>query len=289
MSAAATALPAASNWSLWRSQAAAVLWMELKKNFITKRGFWIYLLAAAPVLVVWMHSIVTMQRPDRAGHDLSKDTEILAVIFQVFFLRPGVFFGCVGIFTYLFRGEVVERSLHYYFLAPIRRDLLMVAKYVAGAITASTFFGLSMVLTFWGMYGHYPSYEVSEWLLNGPGLSHLLAYVGITVLACLSWGSVFLYMGIRWRNPIIPSVTFLLWETLNVFLPAWLRRFSVLHYLQSMAPVHGDLKGPGLLLGQTADPVPAWIAVLCLVGVTAGMLFLSVQQLKRTEISYSTD
>jgi ABC-type transport system involved in multi-copper enzyme maturation permease subunit len=289
MSAAAAAIPAPRDWRLWRSQGAAVLWMELKKNFITKRGFWIYLLAAAPVVIVWLHTIVTLQRPDRAGHDMSKDTEILAVIFQMFFLRPAVFFGCVGIFTYLFRGEVLERSLHYYFLAPVRREVLVIAKYLAGAITAVAFFGGSILLTFWGMYGHFPSYEVSEWMFGGAGLSHLLAYLSITVLACVSWGAVFLYMGIRWRNPIVPSVTFLLWESLNLFLPAWLRKISVLHYLQSLTPVQGDLRGPGILFGQTADPVPAWLAVLCLAGITAGMLFLSVRRLKRTEISYSTD
>jgi ABC-type transport system involved in multi-copper enzyme maturation permease subunit len=289
MSAAATIAPAGRKWDLWRSQTLSVLWMELKKNFITKRGFWIYLLAAAPVAVVWLHSIVTIQRPDRAMHDMSKDTEILAVIFQIFFLRPGVFFGCVGIFTYLFRGEVVERSLHYYFLAPVRREVLVIAKYLAGAITAVTFFGGSILLTFWGMYAHYPSYEISEWMFQSGGLSHLVAYLGITVLACLAWGAVFLYMGIRWRNPIIPSVTFLLWESLNVFLPSWLRRFSVLHYLQSMTPVQGDLRGPGLLFGQTVDPVPSWLALLCLAGITVGMLYLSVLQLRRTEISYSTD
>src|SRR5205085_11366645 len=118
---------------------------------------------------------------------------------------------------------------------------------LAGVITAITFFGGSMLATFTGMYAHFPQYEVSEWMWQGGGISHLAAYLTITVLACVSWGAVFLYMGIRWRNPIIPSVVFLLWESLNVFLPAVLRKISVLHYLQSMTPVHGDLRGPGLL------------------------------------------
>ena len=123
----------------------------------------------------------------------------------------------------------------------------------------------------------------------GPGMSHLMAYMSIAVLACIAWGAVFLWMGIRWRNPIVPSVTFLMWESINLFLPSWLRPFSVLHYLQSMTPVHGDFDGAGLVLGQTADPVPAWLAVLCLLGITAGMLYLSTRQLQRTEISYSSD
>lgn len=289
MSAAATGIPSNGTWDLWRSQTATILWTELKKNFITKRGFWIYLLALAPAGLVWMHSFVAMQRGVRMGHDIIKDTTILATLFQVFFLRPALYFGCVGIFTYLFRGELVERSLHYYFLAPVRREVLVVAKYLAGAITAVIFFSFAMLLTFAGMYVHFPGYEVQEWFLNGPGLSHLLSYLGITALACLSWGAVCLWMGIRWRNPIIPSVTFLIWESLTLFLPAWLRKFSVLHYLQSMVPVQGELEGPGLLFGQTADPVPVPLAILCLLGITAAMLYLSVRQLKRTEISYSSD
>ena len=74
---------------MWRSQTAAILGVELRKNFITKRGFWIYLLALAPAAIIWMHSIVTMRRADVANHALSRDTEILAGIFQIFFLAAG--------------------------------------------------------------------------------------------------------------------------------------------------------------------------------------------------------
>lgn len=290
MSAASAAIPANGSWTLWRSQTASIVWMELKRNFITKRGFWIYLLAAAPAVIVWLHSIVTMQRGGaRLGHDLAKDTTILAILFQVFFLRPGVFFGCVGIFTYLFRGEFVERSLHYYFLAPVRREVLVVAKFIAGAITAITFFGLSIALTFAGMYAHFPQFQVSEYVWNGPGLGHLGAYLGITALACLAWGSVFQYLGIRYRNPIVPAVVFLTWESCHVFFPSWMRRFSVLHYLQSLSPVAAESRGPGTLFGTTAEPETAVVAVAALLAITAVMLFLSARQLKRTEISYSTD
>jgi hypothetical protein len=288
MSAAAPALPTAGSQALWKSQLPTVLWMELRKNFISRRGFWIYLLAAAPPALAWLHSILTAQRPERLAHDLSRDTQALAVIFQMFFLRPAVYFGCVGIFNWLFRGEVVERSLHYYFLAPIRREVLVLAKYLAGAITASTFFGASILLTFFGMYGHFPGFEFGEFMSTS-GTSHVISYTTITILACLAWGAVFTWMGIRWRNPIVPSVTFLLWESLNVFLPSWLRKISVLHYLQSMTPVQGDLRGPGLLLGRTTDPVAGWVAVLAVLAITTGALWLAVYELKRTEISYSSD
>lgn len=270
-------------------QTAAILWMELRKNFITKRGFWIYALALLTPAIVWAHSIVTMHRDVmRAAHDIAKDTSVLAILFQVFFLRPSLFFGCMGIFTYLFRGEVVERSLHYYFLAPVRRELLVSAKFLAGVVTACTFFGLSIVLTFWGMYVHFPQFQVREWLFSGPGLQQGFAYASITLLACLAWGSIFLWMGIRFRNPIIPAVVLLTWESFNVFLPSYLRRVGVLHYLQSLSPVNAEV-GPKAILGTTAEPESVAVAVFALLVITAAMLWLSTWQLRRTEISYSTD
>ncbi|MBC7928050.1 MAG: ABC transporter permease [Bryobacteraceae bacterium] len=289
MSAAAPAVSPVGTMSLWRGQALSILGMELRRNFISKRGFWIYGLALVPVIIVWVHSIFTMRGAPRMSHDLSKDTQVLASLFQLFLLRPAIFFGCLGIFTYLFRGEFVERSLHYYFLAPVRREVLVVAKYCAGSITAISFFGLSVFLTFAGMYAHYPQFEVRQWLLNGPGLGHLGAYLAITTLACLAWGSVFLWMGIRFKNPIVPAVVFLTWESANVLLPSWLRRLNILHFLQSLNPVNVQNQGPGSLLGTTAEPEHAVTAVLCLILISAAMVFLSIRELKRAEVNYSTE
>ncbi|MEJ7607347.1 MAG: ABC transporter permease, partial [Bryobacteraceae bacterium] len=264
------------------------LWTELRKNFITKRGFWIYFLALAPASIVWLHSIVAMQNPDRSTHGLANDTRALAGIFQIFFLRPAVFFGCVGIFTYLFRGEVLERSLHYYFLSPVRREVILASKYLAGLITACFFFCGSIALTFVGMYAHAPQQEASHFLQSA-GYAHLASYVTITALACMAYGALFVWMGIRYKNPILPSVLLLFWESVNIFLPTWMRKISVLYYLRSMTPVDPELYGPGALLGGVAEPVATWVAVLSLFAITAVLLFAAVRELKRTEISYSTD
>ncbi|HZN24247.1 MAG TPA: hypothetical protein VFB75_08460, partial [Burkholderiales bacterium] len=283
---ALTMRPAMTGWPLWMRQTSAILRVELRKNFITARGFWIYLLALAPAALVWMHSIDAVIRGNR--HSLNNDTEVMAGIFQIFFLRPAVFFGCVGIFTYLFRGEMVERSLHYYFLAPVRREVLAAGKYLAGLITAAFFFCGSIALTFTDMYYHYSAQE-RDFFLGSGGYQHLAAYVSITALACMAYGALFLFLGIRYRNPVIPAVTLLFWESLNLFLPAWLRKFSILYYLRSMTPVELSLRGPGALLGAVAEPVSAWIAVPSLFVITAMLLMLAVRQLKITEISYSSD
>jgi hypothetical protein len=283
---AMTMPPALTGWPLWVRQTSAILRTELRKNFITARGFWIYLLAAAPAAIVWMHSIVALVRGTR--HGINNDTEVMAGLFQIFFLRPAVYFGCVGIFTYLFRGEMVERSLHFYFLAPVRREVLIAGKFLAGLFTSVFFFCGSIALTFFGMYFHYSAQE-RDFFLMSSGYAHVLAYVSITALACVAYGALFLFLGIRYRNPIIPAVTLLFWESLNIFLPAWLRKFSILYYLRSMTPVTLELKGPGALLGAVIEPVSVWIALIALLGMSAVLLMLAARQLKLTEISYSSD
>lgn len=285
------ALPAqgANRWSLWRHQASAILGVELRKNFITKRGFWIYLLALAPAFIICLHSVVTLKRGNLASHALARDTEVLAGIFQVFFLRPAVYFGCVGIFTYLFRGEVVERTLHFYFLSPVRREVLIGGKYMAGLITAAFFFCGSIALSFAGMYAHYPGHEIRAYVLDGPGFGHLLAYTGITALACMAYGALFLWLGIRYKNPIIPAVVLLFWESFNLFLPSWLKKISILYYLRSLTPVDPGFYAAGALFGGVADPASVPMAILSLLAITIGLLGLAVKDLKRSEISYSSD
>src|SRR5260370_5793056 len=220
---------------LWIVQTLAVLRLELRKTFFSKRGFWIYLLALAPVMLFTGHSIVQMKThlPCDFGHD----TSIFATIFQFFFIRLGVFFGCLGIFMNLFRGEVLDRSLHYYFLAPLRREVFRSGKFLAGLLATCVIFTTSTLLHFWGMYLHFGWRLVAEYLTNGNGISHLVAYMGVTVLACIGYGSIFLAAGIAVRNPLIPAGVILLWESINRFLPASLQKFSVLYYLQSLGPL----------------------------------------------------
>ncbi len=117
---------------LWAGQIGAVLRLELKKALFSRRAWWIYLLAAAPAALCGAHSIVLLRQ--RAWHGVADDTIAFAAIYHIFFLRLGIFFGCVGIFMNLFRREVLEKTLHYYLLAPIRREWIVVGKYLAGLI-----------------------------------------------------------------------------------------------------------------------------------------------------------
>jgi len=222
---------------------------------------------------------------------IPKDSLIFATVFQFFYLRLAIFFGCVGIFTNLFRGELLDKSLHFYLLAPIRREVLLVGKYLAGLIATVVIFTGSTALQLLAMGWHLTGPAMTEFL-RGPGWGQIGAYLGVTAMACLGYGSVFLAAGLLFRNPIIPAGVVLLWESANPFLSAALKKISVIFYLQSMCPVvakPSDMPALAALLMSSAEATPAAWAIGGLIVVTLVVLAFAAHQARNLEINYSSD
>ncbi len=272
-------------WGLWASQVGSVMRLEVKKSFLSRRAFWIYLLAGAPIILTAGHSMVEMTR-SRPGCSIPEDSTVFAGIFQFFYLRLGIFFGCVGIFTNLFRAEMLERTMHYYFLAPVRRPVLVVGKYLSGLIAAAVLFGLSVTLAFLSVSAHFGQ-QYREFITNGPGMWQLGWYATVAVLACVGYGAVFLLAGLLFRNPMVPAAIMMVWEAISGFLPPLLQKLSITFYLKSLSPVEVPVKGPLALIAVNAEPTPAWLAIPGLLLVSAAILFLAARRAERLEISYT--
>ena len=78
--------------------------------------------------------------------DFEEDRRVFAGVFQFFYLRLAIFFGCLGIFMNLFRGEMLDKTLHFWFLAPAKREVLLAGKYGAGLIASGDFHRRSAAL-----------------------------------------------------------------------------------------------------------------------------------------------
>lgn len=228
----------------------------------------------------------------RGGASLEEDSQVFAGVFQYFYLRLAIFFGCLGIFMNLFRGEMLDKTLHFWFLAPARREVLLVGKYGAGLIASTVIFGGAAILTFLLMLWPQNSTELSAYW-SGPGPSHLFWYAVAAMLGCVGYGSIFLAAGLLVRNPMIPAVVILLWEGINGFLPTWMQKLSILYYVQSLCPVPPPMEEgiPPLLklLLAPAEPAPAWGAILGICAVTVLVLYFAAQAVRRLEINYSTE
>ena len=75
----------------------------MKKTFLSKRGWWVYLLAAGPVALTLLHWLIEIGGR-RGHHSMGEDSLVFAGLFHFYYLRLGIFFWCVGIFSNLFRG-----------------------------------------------------------------------------------------------------------------------------------------------------------------------------------------
>ena len=229
--------------------------------------------------------------------DFEEDRAIFAGIFQYFYLRLAIFFGCLGIFMYLFRGEMSNRTLHFWFLAPARRDVLLAGKYAAGLIASAVIFGGGALLTFAAMLWPHDAVEVQAYW-NAGGMGHVFWYATAAVLGCVGYGSIFLAVGVYVRNPIIPAAVLLVWEGAAGILPHVMQKMSILYYVQSLCPVPApmdddvpapiDNDAPTLirLLAAPAAPASHPGAILGLLLLTVFVLWIGSLALRRMQISY---
>ena len=272
-----------SNWSLWLRQIGAIFRMELEKNFLSRRSILIYLLAFLPLFPLTLLALITP--PGNEWRDFNQYSIIYSIIYNGLILRTLVFFGSAWIFMNLFRGELVDRSLHYYFLSAVRREVLVVGKYISGLATSIILFTTTTVVAMLLLYlPHFYSQSV-RYFTEGRGLGQLLTYAGITMLGCLGYGAFFLVVGLFVRNPIIPALLLYGWEWLNFLLPPLLKKVSVIHYLNSLVPVPVS-EGP---FAVVAEPTPAWIAIPSMLLVTILVLILAAYRIRHMEIRYGSD
>jgi hypothetical protein len=235
----------------------------------------------------------TLRRIERDDPEtLPKVSLIFATIFRFYYLRLAVFFGCVGVFTNLFRGEMLDKSLHFYLLTPMRREVLLAGKYLAGLLVTVLIFTTSTALQWVAMLWQFNGPVVADFLA-GQGWSHLLSYLGVTALACAGYGAIFMAAGLIFRNPVVPAAIVLLWESANLFLPVALKKLGLIYYLQSLCPVVAapDSSLPPqltLLISETA-PATTTVALGCLVIFTLLVIGYSALRARNLEINYSVD
>src|SRR5437870_11460878 len=173
--------------SLWLRQIAAIMRLEVKKNFFGKRAFLVYLLAFLPIGLLGM--IAILPPAAREWLDFTAYPKLFSGMYSALILRTVIFFGCAWIFMNLFRGEIVDRSLHYYFLSAVRRDVLVAGKYVSGLLTSIVLFTTVTVACMLLIFFAHAYAASTRFFLDGAGMGQLLSYAGITMLACVGYGA----------------------------------------------------------------------------------------------------
>ncbi len=261
-------------------QIRTVASVELRR---TARGRRLVGLVIFCLIPVGLALIRILMLPDAARMDVGRTSHELAQVFSLFHLRFIVFFGCAFLFVRSFRGEVLLHTLHLAFLLPIRREDLIVGKYLGtlivslGVLLPST---LALIIT------HYLANGVGitlHFLGSSQGLGHLASYLLITILAAIGYGALFFLAGLFFKNPMVPAVIYLGFEVIAPFLPLGLSIFSIARQLHALVPVPPSM-GP---LTPPGSEIPGWLAVILILGVSAAAVRLAGWKARRHEIDYS--
>jgi hypothetical protein len=267
-------------------QFLAVQTLEIRKRFLGKRAIPVYLLALIPMLLFAARLVALRLFHVHQNGPLAQDQVIYAALFRTLILRFVVYFGCVAVFVPLFRGDILDRSLHYYFLVPMRRGALTVAKYFSGLLAALVLFNGVTLWTWALLYLTRGTSALTAQLLSAHGLFELCSYLLVTSLACVGYGAVFLAAGVFFKNPIVPAVAILGWESINALLPPVLKKISVIHYLDSLCPVSVP---PDSGIAILADPASPWVAIPGIVALAVVLVVLAARRVKRLEILYGVE
>jgi len=273
-----TTTPSAGGFGLWERQVAAILAIEIRKNFLSPRAFLLYALTGFPILILALDGWF---EPTPLQHIWT-----MYGVFYQFLIRFVVFFGSVWIFTNLFRGEILERSLHYYFLIPVRREVLVAGKFLTGVFGSAILFGTTTLLALVACFSGHGLDVLWAQIFTGAGLKTLVSYLGTTALACVGYGAVFLLLSLFVKNPIIPAVLIWAWEGINIFLPPLLKKLSIVYYLQSLAPLPILDESTFAII---ADPVSPPVAVIGLILLSLVLLGLAALRMRHMEIAYGAE
>ncbi|MEM1182801.1 MAG: hypothetical protein AAGM22_30935 [Acidobacteriota bacterium] len=268
-----------TDWARVRRQFFGILRLELRRQLFSRRSLVLYFLALAPLALVAVWSISPF--PERSFQGPMDVARFFAFIYTSY-LGTSIFLSALILFMSLFRSEFLEKSLHYYFLTPVRRSVVVFGKYAAALIASGGVYGISTALLYLLTISPWGLGEASRFLFSGPGLGHLLTYVGISIMGCVGYGAIFLLAGLLFRNPIFVGVLFYGWEAINFILPSWLKKLSVFFYLWSLFPIQISDQP----LAVIAEPTSPLISVPGLLVFTGAVLPLASWRASTMEITY---
>ena len=269
------------DWGLLGRQVLRVARFEWLKMVSSRRWLGGVIAIGAPLVLMGIALI-------RGAADVSPVSEVstvYAVMFQTYILRLAIFFAAADTFSRLYRGEIMEKTLHYYLLSPVRREAILLGKYLAGILQLTVIFVPGVIVWHFMLFMLSGRRTVESHFLAGDGVSHTITYAGVAFLACVGYGAVFMLFGLVARNPFLPAALLLGWESVNIFLPAAFQKISIIHYLQSICPVPIPF-GP---LAVITEPTSPWVSVPGVLLVTFAVLVLATFRMRRAEVSYTND
>jgi ABC-type Na+ efflux pump permease subunit len=263
----------ASAWRIFDLSLAEMLW--------SRRSAFLGLVVGGPVLlalgirglVVW----ASLGLPVVNGAPIAGPALFGMIIWLVYirFILPvlGVFYG-----TALIADEVEDKTITYLFTRPIPRSAVLFGKYLA-YLVCTVLLVLPSVLIVYFLIVPLGGASIGE------EFPTLAADLGMLTLGLAAYGALFAFVGARFKRPIVMGLVFAFgWEQGVQIFPGYVKRATVVYYLQALVPqaMPSDSILGGLI--QTFTDVPSLpVSLGALVAITAVMLWLAGRAVQKRE------
>lgn len=275
--ATAQARPATAPGFLY--SALRVFDLSLGQMLWSRRTIFMLLVVGVPVLLAFIvRTIDSLSGSAMQVNGVAMSgPAIFGMMIWMFFVRftvpvLSIFYG-----TALIADEVEDKTITFLFTRPIPRGAVLVGKYFA--FLAST---LLVVL---------PS-VMMVWLLVvpirgslGASFPELLKDLVILAVGFAVYGSLFAYIGAKFKRPLMIALFFVFaWEQAALLFPGYMRRFTIAHYLQGLVPHAMPSDGAVSMIQAVFQETPSlgtsvfWLAV-----IWAVFLWLAARIVERKE------
>ncbi len=202
--------------------------LSLGRMLWSRRTIFTALVAGLPVVVALvLRTLLAFEVPVMQGGVTGP--VVFGLMFWGFVVRFAIPVLAVFYGTALIADEVEDRTITYLFTRPIPRASVVLGKYLAYLVCATSVLLPAVVLT---------------WLLLAPidgalaaSFPDLVVDLVIVVVGFVAYGALFAAVGTIFDRPLLFGLLFVFgWENLALALPGQLRRASVAHYLQGLVP-----------------------------------------------------
>jgi len=257
-------------WRVFELSLGEMLW--------SRRTIFLAIVVGCPVLVAAVIRIIDYAGfvPLRIDGRRMDYAAIFGTMIWLLFLRfivpvLGVFYG-----TALIADEVEDKTITYLFTRPIRRSAVLVGKYIAYLVCTILVVLPGVMLVYFLIV---PFSQVAA------TFSLLVTDLGILALGLAAYGGLFALVGTALKRPLVAGLVFAFgWEQFALIMPGYVRRFTLMYYMQSLVPHAMPAEGVQSLLEAFFSDTPSTMTALAaLVLATIVSLGLAGRIVERRE------
>jgi ABC-2 type transport system permease protein len=234
----------------------AVYALAMRIQLRTKRTLVLALLSAAPIAGAFLFVAATRFRLGEGAQTVVGAATDVMTFFYLSFLLP-----IITLFyaTAIIGDEVEDRTITYLFVRPVPRATIYLGKFLAAMTLSAALILLSATLSFCVILSaDAPSEAISH-------VGIFLLDVGILSLGVLAYGALYGLFGVILKRPLLAGLLFAMgWESVVTYIPGYLNRFTIMHYLQSLLPHPSSERGLLSIFKQTTSAPVALITLLAM-------------------------